>query len=98
MPRLVRRAPLKDRIKAFLDPEEFLFWLSEQIHDDTYEEWLKEWATSIGVGLNILFIIARGASTTSASSGPDDVFGEGDDGASGSGLIGWVVSVIMLLD
>ncbi|WPG99872.1 Hypothetical protein R9X50_00269200 [Acrodontium crateriforme] len=95
MPRLVRRAPLKDRIKAFLDPEEFLFWLSEQIHDDTFEELLKEWATSIGVGLNILFIIARGASTASTSSGLDDVFGEGDEGVSGSGLISWIAAFIV---
>ncbi|EME43919.1 hypothetical protein DOTSEDRAFT_130399 [Dothistroma septosporum NZE10] len=86
MPRLVRRAPLSERIKAYLDPYDFLLSLSETLNDDTYEEWLKIWATPIGIGLNILFILARGASRTSTKGG-DDVFGE--DGSS-SGWFAWL--------
>lgn len=88
MPRLVRRAPLIDRIKAYLDPYDFLLWIAEELNDDAYDEWLKVWATPIGIGLNIVFILARGASKP--GSGNDDVFG--DDGSKGSGWFEWMVS------
>lgn len=84
MPPLVRRRPLMERIKAHLDPYDFLLWLSEELNDDAYDEILKEWATPIGVALNFVFIIARGSSKPTTSRGSDDVFGE-IEGASGSG-------------
>lgn len=90
MPRLVRRAPLSERIKAYLDPYDFLLWLSEELNDDTYDEWFKDWATSVGVGLNIVFILARGASKPGASRGGDDVFGDADE-RSGRGWFSWLV-------
>ena len=91
MPRLVRRTPLSDRIKAYLDPYDFLLWLSEELNDDSYDEWLKVWATPIGVGMNILFILARGSSRTGAKRGGDDVFGD-IDGSNSSGWLSWFVS------
>ncbi|KAK4629423.1 hypothetical protein CLAFUW4_08149 [Fulvia fulva] len=91
MPRLVRRAPLGERIKAYLDPYDFLLSLSETLNDDAYEEWLKIWAIPIGISLNILFILARGASKTSTKGG-DDVFGE--DGSS-SGWFAWLCAFVV---
>ena len=84
----MRRAPLIERIKAYLDPYDFLLWIAEELNDDAYDEWLKIWATPIGIGLNIGFILARGASRP--HSGSDDVFG--DDGRKGSGWFAWMVS------
>ena len=90
MPRLVRRAPLAERLKAYLDPHDFLLWLAEELNDDVYDEWLKDWATPIGVGLNILFILARGASKAGATRGSDDVFGDIEE-RKGSGWFTWIV-------
>ena len=92
MPRLVRRAPLSERIKAYLDPGDLLLWLSEELNDDAYDEWLKDWATPIGICLNILFILARGASKPGSGRGVDDVFGD-IDGRSGSGWFSWFVCI-----
>lgn len=92
MPRLVRKTPLSERIKAYLDPYDFLLWLAEILNDDSLGEWLKDWATFIGIGLNIVFILARGASNPAGRSGGDDVFGD-IDGGSGSGWFAWAVSV-----
>lgn len=89
MPRLVRRQPLIERVKAQLDPYDLLLWLSEELNDDAYDEWLKLWATPIAVALNITFIFARAWSGVGASRSNDDVFG--DDGSSGSGWLAWMV-------
>lgn len=89
MPRLVRRAPLSERLKAYLDPYDFLLWLSEELNDDTYDEWLQAWATPLGVALNFLFVLARGASKTGGSRGRDDVFGDADSNS--SGWFSWLV-------
>jgi hypothetical protein len=94
MPPLVRRRPLFERIKAYLDPYDFLLWLSEELNDDIYDELLKEWATPIGIALNFVFVLARGASKASTSRGIDDVFGDADVGR-GSGRFAWVVSMDM---
>ncbi|KAF2163926.1 hypothetical protein M409DRAFT_68182 [Zasmidium cellare ATCC 36951] len=91
MPRLVRRAPLIDRIKAYLDPYDLLLWIAEELNDDAYDEWLKVWATPIGIGLNSVFILARGASKP--YSGSDDVFG--DDGGKGSGWFAWMCAFLV---
>jgi hypothetical protein len=88
--RLVRRAPLSERIKALLDPYDFLLWLSEQWNDDMYDEWLKDFATPIGIGLNILFILARGAGRNKDGRGGSDVFGDTDGSMSG-GWFSWLV-------
>jgi len=91
MPRLVRRAPLSERIKAYLDPYDLLLWLAEELNDDAFDEWMKYWATPIGIGLNLVFVLARGASKAAQSRGRDDVFGD-IDGGRGSGWFAWIVS------
>lgn len=91
MPRFVRRTPLIDRIKARLDPYDFILWLLEELNDDAYDEWIKLWATPVGLALNFAFIVARGASRPSAGDGADDVFG---DGRSGAGWLSYIVSTI----
>jgi hypothetical protein len=90
MPRLVRQRSLLDRIKTTLDPGDLFLWLAEELNDDAYDEWLKLWAVPIGVGLNFVFILARGASKRATGRTGDDVFG--DDGSGGSGWFAWVVS------
>lgn len=91
MPRLVRRQPLIERIKVYLDPLDLLLWLAEELNDDACDDWLKLWSTFIGLALNMVYILAKGASSSSrgGSRGGDDVFG--DDGRSGSGWFGWLV-------
>ncbi|KAF7192544.1 hypothetical protein HII31_06135 [Pseudocercospora fuligena] len=93
MPRLVRRAPLSERIKAYLDPYDVLLWLSEYLNDDAYEEWLKLWAVPIALGLHIVFILAQGASKRGPAKRGDDVFGE--DGSGGSGWFAWMAALVM---
>jgi hypothetical protein len=100
MPRLVRKAPLSERLKAYLDPYDFLLWLAELLNDDAYDEWLKDWSTPIGIALNILFILAQGASAGKHAPGRnDDVFG--DAGGKGSGwfslFAAFLVQVLTLL-
>lgn len=93
MPRLVRRRPLGQRVKAYLNPLDFLLWLSEEFDSSDWDQWQKEWATPMGVGLNLVFLIAR------ANSGPstpryDDVFGD-DEGS--TSWRGWLAAFIVYL-
>lgn len=80
MPRLVRRRPLAERIKTYLNPLDFLLWLSEEFDSSDWEEWQRDWATPIGLGLNFIFLIARANNGPSTRRG-DDVFGD-DEGYS----------------
>lgn len=75
MPKYVRREPLADRLKAYLNPYDFLLWLSEEIEANGWDQLEKGWATPIGLTLNLVFIIAR-ANTKQKSAGYDDVFGD----------------------
>lgn len=75
-PRLVRRRPLAERIQAYLDPLDFLMWLSEGLDSSQWDQWQKEWANPIGLVLNVAFVIARANSGPSNRSRGDDVFGE----------------------
>ena len=92
MPRLVRRAPLSDRIKAFLDPADFFLWLSEELHESAWDEALKDWAAPIGLGANLVFVIARANSGSGTVGRRDDVFGD-FDGRGGSGWFTWLVRI-----
>ncbi|KAF2725937.1 hypothetical protein K431DRAFT_259789 [Polychaeton citri CBS 116435] len=92
--RFVRRAPLADRIKALLDPYDFLLWLSEELNDDTLDEWLNDWATPVGVGLNFLFVLARGASQPTDPRGADEVFGDIED-RKGSGWYSGIATFLV---
>lgn len=87
MPKFVRRQPLSERISAYLNPYDFLLWLSEELESSGWDRIEKEWAIPIGVGLNLIFLIAR-ANTQTRSASYDDVFGE----ASGTGWAVWLAS------
>ncbi|KAJ9620441.1 hypothetical protein H2203_007647 [Taxawa tesnikishii (nom. ined.)] len=65
MPPIIRRAPLGERIKAYLNPYDFLLWLSEELHESALDEALQGWAPAIGLGANLLFMIARANSGAS---------------------------------
>jgi len=78
-------------MKAYLDPLDFLLYLSEELNDDAYEELLNSWATPIGIALNAVFIIARGASKSGEA---NDLFADdGFAGSKGSGWFAWMVSI-----
>ncbi|KAJ9669712.1 hypothetical protein H2201_000096 [Coniosporium apollinis] len=93
MPRLVRRAPLSERIKSYLNPWDFLLWLSEEVNDE-WEERLKEWAVVIGVAMNFVFMVARANGGRAASYVGDDVFGD-YEGRRGSGWLSWFATCIV---
>lgn len=76
MPKYVRRQPLIERIQAFLNPYDFLLWLSEEIESNGWDQLEKGWAAPIGAALNFIFLIAR-ANSKSRPRNYDDVFGEG---------------------
>jgi hypothetical protein len=88
MPRLIRRQPLVERIKSYLNPADFLLWLSEELESHGWDQLEKEWAIPIGFALNLTFLVARGNSR-GASRSYDDVFG---DSKSETGWFSWLVS------
>lgn len=88
MPRLVRRKPLLDRVKDYLNPGDFLLWLSEEIETRDWDS--KQFGTPLALGLHITFLIAR-ANSGSSTSGGDDVFG---DVSSSSGWLSYIVSIV----
>ncbi|KAI9795085.1 MAG: hypothetical protein M1816_000107 [Peltula sp. TS41687] len=97
MPRLVRRAPLAERIKAYLNPLDFLLWLSEEIDSHDWDEFQRSYSTPIGLALNVVFLIARANSgKTTSRTGLDDVFGE-EQGGPSTGWLGWLASFIVHL-
>jgi hypothetical protein len=75
MPKFVRRQPLSERLKSYLNPYDFLLWLSEELEANGWDQLEKEWATPIGLTLNLVFIISR-ANTAKRSTSYDDVFGD----------------------
>ncbi|KAI9791175.1 MAG: hypothetical protein M1835_000492 [Candelina submexicana] len=92
MPRLVRRRPLAERIKAYLNPLDFLLWLSEGFDSNDWDQFQQDWATPIGAGINIVFLIARASSGNGGKKTGDDVFG---DETSGTGWLSWFCSFIV---
>ena len=90
MPRLVRRQPLSERIKAYLNPLDFLLWLSEEVDSNDWDEVQRTYATPVGLAFNIVFLIARSNSEqTQGRSAAEDVFGDDRDGV---GWLAWFVS------
>ena len=89
-PRLIRRRPLVERIKAYLNPLDLLLWLSEEMDSNNWDQWNKEWANPIGILLNIVFLISRANTTHSTSRDRNDVFG---DGAAHTHWMTWFVSL-----
>ena len=86
MPRLVRRKPLLDRIKDYLNPGDFLLWLSEEF--ETREWDAKQFGAPVALGLHVVFLIARANSGGSRNGRRDDVFG---DTSSGAGWLSYIV-------
>jgi hypothetical protein len=87
MPKFVRRQPLIERIKAYLDPADWLLYISEELDTSGWDQLEKEWAIPIGIALNLVFLIAR-SNQHKQSSAYDDVFGE----VKGPGWFAWLVS------
>jgi hypothetical protein len=84
MPRLVRRRPLLERLKAYLNPFDFLLWLSEEIETRDWDD--QGFANPSGAALNFIFLLARANSGPSRSTG-NDVFGDSSE----SGWFSWFV-------
>lgn len=89
--RRVRRAPLAERIKAYLNPWDFLLWASEEINSNEWQEAWDQWAVPGGVAVNIIFMIARANTSSTAFSRGDDVFGDYHE-RRGTGWLAWFVS------
>lgn len=92
MPRLVRRAPLSERIKAYTDPSDWLIWISEELNGNDWDEFAQSYAVYIGFACNFLFVIAQ-ANSRASSSDNDDIFSE----ATGPGWISWFMSLLVLI-
>ena len=88
MPRLIRRQPLVERIKGYLNPADFILWLSEELESHGWDQLEKEWAIPIGFILNLSFLVAR-ANSGGGSRSHDDVFG---DSRREPGWFSWLVS------
>ncbi|PLB34195.1 Nur1/Mug154 family protein [Aspergillus candidus] len=95
MPRLVRRRPLGERIKSYLNPLDFLLWLSEEIDANDWDQFEKDWALPLGISLNIIFIIARANSRTNSSKAVDDVFGDEGSAPWSSWLASFIVHLLV---
>jgi hypothetical protein len=95
MPRLVRRAPLTERIKAYLDPMDWLMWASEELNSSDWEDFAKSYAISLGLAMNVLFVVAKANANASSTGKADDVFGEPK--GTGPGWLKWFMGLIVLV-
>jgi hypothetical protein len=93
MPRLVRKAPLSERIKAYTDPSDWLIWISEELNSGDWDEFAQAYAAYIGFACNVLFVIAQANAGPSTSINDDGVFG----GVSGPGWIKWFMNLLVLI-
>lgn len=75
-----------ERVKAMLNPMDFLLWLSEEI--ETHEWSSKTVGTQLGLAMNFAFLIAR--ANSGGTSVADPVF---DDGGSSVGWLAYLVSL-----
>lgn len=89
MPRLVRRKPFGERLRAMLNPMDFLLWLSEEMETRDWDS--KVAGTQLGLGLNFVFLLARANSGSLASD--DDIFS--DD--AGTGWLTFFVSRVLYI-
>ncbi|KAF3020540.1 hypothetical protein E8E14_005889 [Neopestalotiopsis sp. 37M] len=97
MPRIVRRKPLSERISAWLNPMDFLLWLSEEIETRDWNS--KSIGLQIGVALNLIFGIARANSARKTT--VDDVFGDDNDSGFFTFLVGtfvWILAGLSTLN
>ncbi|PSN69336.1 hypothetical protein BS50DRAFT_572486 [Corynespora cassiicola Philippines] len=94
MPRLVRRAPLSERIKAYLDPLDWLMWAQEELNSNDWEDFAKNYAFSIGLAMNFVFVLAKANAGPSRNLQADDVFLEAH---TGSGWLRWFVNLVVTI-
>ncbi len=87
MPRLVRRKPLGDRIKDYLNPGDFLLWLSEEFETRDWDS--KQSATPLALGLHFVLLVARANTGSASGSGRDEVFGDENSGTSWLRYLVW---------
>ncbi|KAF2684421.1 hypothetical protein K458DRAFT_418001 [Lentithecium fluviatile CBS 122367] len=92
MPRLVRRAPLAERIKAYVDPWDWLMWASEELNTNDWEEFAQDYAVPLGFGLNLVFVIAQANASRGASNNGVLV---GDD--EGPGWFAWFCRILVMV-
>ncbi|PBP24114.1 hypothetical protein BUE80_DR005000 [Diplocarpon rosae] len=90
MPRLVRRRPTIQRIKDYLNPGDFLLYVSEEFETRDWDS--KQFATPLALVLHISLLIARANTGTSLGSGQDDVFG---DDYSGTGWLSYIATLVV---
>jgi hypothetical protein len=93
--RIVRRAPLIERIKDFLNPHDNLLWASEELNSKDWEDFQQSYGTPIGIAINLVFLITR-ANSGSRVSRSDDVFGD-DATRNGSGWFTWFCTCVVWL-
>lgn len=93
MPRLVRRAPLAERIKAYIDPSDWLIWISEELNTPDWDDFAASYALYIGLASNLLFVIAQANSGAANSYDDDSVFKE----VSGPGWMKWIMNLLVLV-
>ncbi|OAL48122.1 hypothetical protein IQ07DRAFT_589589 [Pyrenochaeta sp. DS3sAY3a] len=93
MPRLVRRAPLVERIKAYIDPSDWLIWISEELNSSDWDEFAASYALYLGTGANLLFLVAQANSGASTSLDDDGVFKD----LSGPGWTKWLMNLLVLV-
>ncbi|KZM22968.1 uncharacterized protein EKO05_0011205 [Ascochyta rabiei] len=93
MPRLVRKAPLSERIKTYLDPSDWALWISEELSGSGWEDLAASYALYIGLGANLAFIVAQANTGASNSFDNDGVFRE----ASGPGWLSWLANLLVLM-
>lgn len=82
--RLVRKAPLMERISAYCNVQDWLLWLSEELNTSDWEDFAKDYALMIGLVFNLVYIVAQ-ANTTDYSRSDDILLGD----TSGPGWFTW---------
>lgn len=87
----MRRKPWVDRVKDYLNPGDFLLWLSEEFETRDWDS--TQFGTPLALGLHITLLVARASSGDSGSSRGDDVFG---DVSLGSGWLSYIVRTITI--
>jgi hypothetical protein len=92
MPPIVRRAPLSERIKAYLDPSDWLIWISEELTSSDWDAFASAYAPYLGFAANLLFVLAQANSGASTASDDDGVFTE----VQGPGWIKWTMGLMVL--
>ncbi|PQE31650.1 Meiotically up-regulated protein [Rutstroemia sp. NJR-2017a WRK4] len=92
MPRLVRRKPALERITDWLNPQDWLLWLSEEIETRDWDS--NKYAHPIAFGLHFVLLIARANSGNGGNGDVDDVFG---DVNSGSGWLSYLSTVVVYI-